>query len=211
MSWLSSFLKPGRGYEKAQEQLDKYYNEAQGYQKPIFEQGQGAYGNLAGAMGSLLDPAALQGKWIESYQTSPAALNAQKMASQQGLNAASSMGLMGSSPALSAIQQGTSQIGMEDRQNYLNDLMQKYLAGAGIAQNIYGIGAGAAGNMGQNAMNQGQNAAQMSYGRANAGGNMLGNLLGTAAGAGMGLATGGMSNIAGMNGQRGGGWNLFGG
>ena len=27
MSWLSSFLHPEKGYQKAQEQLDKYYNQ----------------------------------------------------------------------------------------------------------------------------------------------------------------------------------------
>jgi hypothetical protein len=198
MSWLSSFMHPGRGYDKAQGQLDKYYgqagdyyNQAQGYQQPYNQQGQAQYGNLSDIIKSLGDPQALQDKWASGYKESEAAKNAEGMAQQHGLDAASSMGLMGSTPALSAIQAGTSQIGAEDRQNYLNDLMQKYMAGAGISQGLYNTGAGAAGQMGQNAMgmgtnamNMGQNSAQMSYGKQNAGGSMLGNLIGTAAGLG---------------------------
>lgn len=184
MSWLSSFLSPGKGYEKGQEQLDKYYNQAQGYQQPYNQYGQDAYGNYSGAMNKLLDPAALQDEWIKKYTQSESSKNAQGMAQEHGLDAASSMGLMGSSPALNAIQAGTTQIGLDDRQNYLDNLMQKYMAGAGIAGNIFGTGANAAGQMGQNAMTQGQNSAQMAFGKQNAGGGMFGNLLG----AGIGLA-----------------------
>ena len=196
MSWLSSFLHPGKGYQKGQEQLDKYFgqtqnyfNQAQGYQLPYFQQGQGSFGPLSGAMNMLLNPEALQNKWASNYAESPAAKNAEAMATEHGLNAASSMGLMGSTPALQAIQAGTSQIGMQDRQNYLDNLMQKYLAGAGIAGNIYNQGANSANqmgnnamNMGTNAMNMGQNSANMAYGQQNAGGDMFGRLLGPLAG-----------------------------
>ncbi len=205
MSWLSSFLHPGRGYEKGQEQLDKYYQQAQGNLNPYNQNGLGQAGNLNDYIKSLMDPAALQSKWAEGYQTSPAALQAEKMAQEHGLNAASSMGLMGSNSALNAVQSGTSQIGMEDRQNYLNDLMQKYMAGAGLSQNIYGTGANAANSMSNNAMNMGQNSAQMAYGQQNAGGNMLGGLLG----AGVGLAGSALGGpIGGALAKR---WNLSGG
>jgi len=178
MSWFSSFIHPGRGYEKAQGELDKYYQQGQGYLNPYNQYGQGAYGNLSEAMKALLDPQALQDKWAKGYTESEAAKNAEAMAKEHGLDAASSMGLMGSSPALGAIQAGTSQIAMDDRENYLNNLMQKYMAGAGIAGNIFNTGAGAAGQMANNAMNMGQNSAQMAFGRQNAGGSMFGNLLG---------------------------------
>ena len=39
MSWLSSFLHPEKGYQGAQGQLDKYYNEGQGYQQPYNQNG----------------------------------------------------------------------------------------------------------------------------------------------------------------------------
>ncbi len=201
MSWLSSFLHPGKGYEKGQEQLDKYYGQAQGYMDPYNQQGQQQYGNLSEIIKNLMDPSALQNKWAQSYTESPSAIQAEKMAQEHGLNAASSMGLMGSNTALNATQAGTTQIGLDDRQNYLNDLMEKYRMGAGLSQGIYGTGANAAGQMGQNAMNQGQNSAQMAYGQQNAGGNMLGGLIGTGIGALAGPAGSALAKR----------WNLSGG
>jgi hypothetical protein len=183
-------------YKKAQEQLDKYYaqareayNQGQGYLQPYNQYGQNAYGNYSGAMNKLLDPAALEGEWIKSYSESPSAKNAQAMAQEHGLDAASSLGLMGSNTALNAIQSGTTQIGLDDRQNYLNDLMQKYMAGTGIAGNIFGTGANAANNMSSNAMNfakmgmdMGQNSAQMAFGQQAAPGSMMQNMMGAAPG-----------------------------
>lgn len=182
MSWLSNWLNPGRGYEKGQEQLDKYYQQGQGYQQPYNQNGQGQYGNLNEYIQNLMNPEALQSKWAEGYSESPAAKQAEQLAQEHGLNAASSMGLTGSNTALNAIQQGTSQIGLNDRQNYLDNLMQKYMAGAGLSQGIYNTGAQVGGQMGQNAMNMGQNSANMAYGKQNAGTDMFNGLLGTAGG-----------------------------
>lgn len=184
MGMFDSFLHPEKGYEAAQDELNKYFNQGQRYLQPYNQFGMNAYGDYSGAMKRLLDPAALEGEWIKGYSESPAAKQAEATAQGHGLNAASSMGLMGSNTALNAIQSGTSRIGLEDRQNYLNDLMQKYLAGAGIAGNIFNTGAGAASTMSNNAMNMGNNSAQMAYNRENAPGNMFAGLLG----AGMGLA-----------------------
>lgn len=184
MSWFDSFLHPEKGYEAGQNELDKYYRQSQGYLQPYNQFGQNAYGDYSGAMKRLLDPAALEAEWTKGYSESPNAKNAEAMAQGHGLNAASSLGLMGSNTALNAIQTGTSRIGLEDRQNYLNDLMQKYLAGTNIAGNIFNTGASAANNMSQNSMNMGNNSAQMAYNRENAPGNMFAGLLG----AGMGVA-----------------------
>lgn len=203
MGWLSSFLHPDKGYKKGQEQLDKYYNQGQGYLKPYNQFGQDAYGPLSGAMQSLLDPTKLEGNWVNSYNESPSALNTERMAQEHGLNAASGLGLMGSNTALNAIQGGTAQIGLDDRQNYLNDLMQKYLAGAGIAGNIFNTGANTASSMSGNAMNMGQNSAQMAYGKQNAPGDLFGKLLG----AGVGMYTGRNRN----NADGSGGWSFGGG
>lgn len=182
MSWLSSWLNPGKGYKDAQKELEKYYQQAQQYQQPYMQHGEEAYGGLNEMMKNLMNPEELYAKWAGGYSESPAAKQAEEMAKNRGLEDASALGLMGSSPALQAIQAGTSHIGMEDRQNYLDNLMQKYLAAAGIGQNIYGTGANAAGQLGQNAMNMGQNAAGLKYGQANASGNLFGNILGAAGG-----------------------------
>ena len=205
MSWMTSFLSPGKGYDKGQEQLDKYYNDAQGYQQPYNQNGQDQYSNLNEFIKNMMDPQALQDKWASGYKESEAAKQAESMAQEHGLNAASSMGLMGSNTALNATQAGTTQIGLNDRQNYLDNLMQKYMAGANAAQGVYNTGSSTAGQMGQNAMTQGQNSAEMAYGKQNAGGNMLGGLIGAGIGA-AGSALGGP--IGGALAKR---WNLSGG
>jgi hypothetical protein len=146
----------------------------------------------------------LQNEWAQGYAESPSARNAEAMAQEHGLNAASGLGLMGSNTALNAIQGGTTQIGLNDRQNYLDNLMQKYLAGTGIAGNIFNQGAGAAGTMGANAMNMGGNAAQLAFGKQNAPGDLFGKLIGT----GVGYMTGG---AGGKSDGSAGGWSLGGG
>lgn len=192
MSWISSFLHPERGYDAARKAAEDYYRQAQGYLNPYNQGGVNAGTNLTTAAGKLSDPVALQDEWSNAYKTSDYAKNLQAQAQQGGLDAASSMGLMGSTPALQAIQGGTAQIGNADRQQYLNDLMQKYQAGIGINTNMYNTGASTAGQMGTNAMNQGSNAGGAAYGSTNAPGSMFSNLLGAAGNLGTSWLTGGM-------------------
>ena len=103
MSWLSKFLHPEKGYEKGQEQLDKYYAQGQGYLQPYNQFGQNAYGDINTAMKALLNPEELQNKWTQSYTESPQAKQAEAMAQEHGLNAASGLGLMGSGLFLGAL------------------------------------------------------------------------------------------------------------
>jgi len=207
MSWLSSFLHPERPYQAAQDQMQQYYGQAQGQMQPFIQQGQQAYGGLSDAMQQLLHPEKLQGDWMQSYETSPQALQMQEQAKQSGLGAASAMGLMGSSPALQAIQQGQSQIGAADRQSYLDSLMDKYKTGIGVGQNIYGAGAQMAGQGAQNAMNMGNIMGGLAGGEAGAGGGMLGQLLGGGLNLGLNYLTGGM----GQGGFGRGAWSTAGG
>lgn len=195
MGWLDKFFGGGDEYEKGQDQLDKYYTEGQNYLKPYNDFGQQAHGDLSGAMKRLLNPMDLEAEWTNAYHESPAAIQAEKAAQQHGLNAANAMGLNGSNTALQAIQGGTSRIGMADRDSWLNRLMQKYMTGTGIAQNIFNTGAGTAGMMANNATNMGNNSAQMSYGQEAAGGdsmftNLLSKGLGWAAGGPIGAGVG---------------------
>ena len=198
MSWLSSFLHPEKGYNAAQEQLDKYYNNAQGRLQPYNQNGQDVYSKYKDAMEKLMNPGGLQDEWSKNYKESDIAKQNEAMASQSGLNAAQQMGLNGSSPALQAIQSGTAGIVAGDRQKYLDDLMEKYMTGIGIGKDIYGTGANAAGKQSDNAMTQGQNSAQTQFNQKNAQGDMFGKLLGYGTGL-VGSALGG------------GGWNPFGG
>jgi len=180
MNMLWSFLHPEDAYDKAEEAANKGYNEAQGYQRPFWQQGQDQYGRLNQAENDLLDPAALQDKWSKGYDTSDFARRLLAQNQTQGLGAASSMGLMGSSAAIGDIQQGAGNIVSKDREQYMKDLMEKYLHGIGIGQNIYGIGANAGADMGGRAMEHGRDTAGLEYGKQAAPGELFGKVAGTA-------------------------------
>lgn len=177
---ISSFFHPEEGYQKAGEQLQQYYRDAQGNLQPYNQNGMDQYGRLNTQANALGNPVDLQNQWAQSYQESPYAKQMEGQAKEAGLGAASSMGLMGSSAALNNLQQSSHDIMQSDRQQYMNDLMNKYMASVGIGQNLYGTGANAAGQMGQNAMNQGTNMAEVQYGKTNAPGQLFGKLAGAA-------------------------------
>ena len=75
-----SFFNPGKGYEKGQEQLDKYYNQAQGFQQPYNQNGQNQAFNLNDYIQNLMNPEALQDKWASGYKESDSAKQAEEMA-----------------------------------------------------------------------------------------------------------------------------------
>lgn len=190
MGMLSSFLHPEKGYKKAQQTSDKYFQQALQFQLPTFQQGQNAYSKLEEFINNLSNPEQLQSRFISGYEESPAAKMEEEMAKQRGLNAAASMGLSGSTPALNALQTGTSNIVNADRQKYIDDLLQKYLAAAGIAGSVYNTGANAGSNLFSGIQNQGNNQAQLEFNKANAPGDLFGQILGTGAGL-VGSALGG--------------------
>ncbi len=163
MGWLDD-LFGSSGYDDAMDQLTKAHQQAMGYLQPYEQFGEGAGKALSGAASQLMNPEALESKWISDYHESPFAKQQQALAQQQGMSAASSMGLEGSSPALQAIQQGTTNIGLADRQQYLHDLMNKYLAGVNVNQGLYGTGANVAGRMAQMQDAYGNQMANLQYG-----------------------------------------------
>lgn len=199
---INSFLHPEKGYEKAAEESRRYWDEAKGYQMPYMQHGNEQYGNLMNAENALLNPEELQNKWAKGYEESPYAKMLLEENTGQGMDAASAMGLMGSSGALNNIQRGAGMITAADRRQYLQDLMEKYMKGVGIGENIYGIGANAAGNLSSGAQTMGQNMAGLAYGRQTAPGQLFGKLIGTAGTAAMNYAmpgSGTMMNNAGGN------------
>lgn len=191
MSWISgipvvgkgidSFLNPDQGYKDAAKQMQQYFQQAQNYQEPYRAQGMNQMGRLFSAEDQLLDPSKLLAKWMGSYEESPFAQKSMANAKESGLDAASSMGLMGSSPAITNIQNSSGDIMNADRQQYMNDMMQKFMAGIGISQNMFNTGAATAGNMGNQAMQMGGNMGEMAYGAANAPGDRLAQILHDAA------------------------------
>jgi len=193
---FNSFMHPEKGYEAAEKPVEQYYRDAQGNLQPYNTQGQSQFQRLMDQANALNNPAQLENQWAAGYSESPYAKALTEQSKNAGLDAASSMGLVGSSAALNNIQKSAGDIMQSDRQNYMNDLMNKYLASIGIGQSIYGTGANAAGAMSTNAMNTGQNLAGLEYGRVNAPGEQFGKLLGTAVNAGVNYATGGIKPAA---------------
>jgi len=193
---INSFFNPGAAYSDASKKEDQYWNQAQGYAQPFINNGVNQGGILSNTENNLLDPGALEDKWSAGYQPSAYAQQMLKQNQGEGLDAASSMGLMGSSAALNNIQTGAGNIVNQDRQQYMNDLMQKYMTGIGIGQNIYGTGANMAGQMAQEAQKQGDTQAGLAYGEAAAPGALFGKLAGMGINMGLNYATGGLSGAA---------------
>lgn len=195
MSWISStldsFFNPQKGYDEAAKKMEQYWKQAQQFQEPYRQAGVDQLPILTGAQSALLDPSKLLGEWMGTYEASPYAQKSISNATDAGMNAASSMGLIGSSPAITNIQNSAGDIMNKDRQQYLDDLMNKYMTGIGVGQNIYGIGAQTAGNMGNQALNVGQNMGQAAYGSQNAQGDMLAQMMAMAAKMYMQKQTGG--------------------
>lgn len=195
---LTSFVNPGHGYKAAQNQLQDFYGQQQGYMNPFITQGMQGAQPMQNAMERMLNPTDLYNEWSQGYETSPAAQQTMQRAQESGLNAAGAMGLSGSTPALRAIQQGAGNIMQQDRQNYMQDLMNKYLTGANMAQNLYGMGQQAGTNMAGYAGQMAPNMAQMEQARQAAPGEMFGNFLGAG-----GQILGGMVGGGAMGGSEG--------
>jgi len=195
MGMFDFITHPGKGYKDAQKEYTKGWEQAQNYQSPYWQSGMDQIGRLTGAEDKLLDPAALQNEWASGYEMSPYAQQLQDQAKSSGMDAASSMGLLGSSTALSNIQQGSSNIMQKDRQQYMDDLMKKYLSGIGIGQNMYGTGAQMGGQLGNQSMQYGQGMGNLKMGEQNAKNQMIQDMINMAIRGGMAYGTGGMSEV----------------
>lgn len=178
---LDSFMHPEKGYQEAQKPVRKSWEQAQDFQAPYANAGRDQIPTLRGAEDQLLHPEQLQNQWAAQYEASPYAQQLLKENQSQGLDAASYMGLNGSSAALGNIQQGAGKITSADRQQFLNDLMEKFIKGLGIGQDIFGKGAATAGNLGQQSIGVGETLGNLRGNEVNAPGNQFNNLLRTAA------------------------------
>lgn len=178
---LTSFFNPAGGYEEAQNKVRDAWKQQQEFLNPYNQAGKGQISQLQGAENKLLSPEQLESQWAQNYQTSPYAQQLMQQNKAQGLDAASSMGLMGSSAALGNIQQGAGNIMNKDRQQYMHDLMEKYMAGLGIGKTMYGGGLQSAGQLANQAQQYGNTMGGLAAKEYAAPGQMFGNLLGTAA------------------------------
>ncbi len=189
VAFPSAVFDPGKGSRLAQDQWKKAWAEAKGFQQPYNQAGLDQIGKLTGAEDKLLDPAALQSEWAEGYEMSPYAQQMQKEAEASGMESAGSQGLLGSSASINNIQQGATNIMQKDRQQYMNDLMEKYKAGLGIGQDIFGKGAQTAANLGGQAMQFGQGMGNLKAGEQESTRQMMMDFMKMIAGASTGGAT----------------------
>lgn len=193
---INSFFHPERAYKKSRKEYEKYYNQGQGQLNPYNQLGQNQGNVLTNAQNELLNPQTLLNKWLADYQESPYAKQSFENAKAGGLDAASAQGLLGSNAATQNIENSAGEIMQKDRNQYLEDLMNKYLTGIGIGKDIYGTGANAASQQARNAIEAGQNEAGFKYGEYQAPGNLLERLISQ----GIQLYTGGMGGGGGFNG-----------
>lgn len=193
MGIFDSIFDPGRAYRKAADEYKKGWEQAQGYEKPYWQSGTDQINKLTGAEDKLLDPSKLQSEWAAGYETSPYAKQLQDQAMSQGLDSAGSMGLLGSSSALQSLQQGSTNIMQKDRQNYMDDLMKKYLSGIGIGQNMFNTGATMGGKLGDQSMSFGEQMGKAKFGDMTSKNKMISDLINLAIRGGMAYGTGGAS------------------
>lgn len=175
---IMDFLDPGAGYKSAMKEYTKGYEEGKGYLDPYAGAGTSQLDQLLSAQGALMDPAALQSQWAQGYEMSPYAQQLQGAAQEAGLSSMGSMGLGGSSAALQNLQQTSANIMQSDRERYMKDLMDKYMTGIDIGQDIYGKGAGAAGQLGQMGMQYGQGMGELEAMKSQSRNQMMMDLLG---------------------------------
>lgn len=173
MSWLSQLFHPGGAYDTASKSSKEGYEEGKGLRQPYIDNGGEAGNDLMEQLKKLFNPGGLQDEWSNNYETSASGKQDQANAQANGLDAASSMGLGGSSAALNNIQNRTSDIGQKDKQQYMKDLMEKYMAGIGLGKDIYNTGATTANAGADSATQQGDTQGGLNFGKYNSGPNML--------------------------------------
>lgn len=179
-SWMRSFLHPEDAYKKAGREAEKGWQEAKGYEMPYYNAGTSQIGKLTGAQDQLMHPDQLESQWASTYETSPYAKQLMDQSKNAGLDAASSMGLLGSSSALGNIQTGASNIMNKEREQYMKDLMEKYMKGVGIGTNMFDTGATTGTNLANQAVGAGENRGAATYGAASAPGEMFKSLMNAA-------------------------------
>lgn len=153
-----------RPYQKAGEAYQPYYHEAQGYQNPFFQAGQGALGDYQGWLKGQQDPSGFINHLMGQYQESPWAKYQQQQAMRAAQNMGSASGLTGSTPLQLQAQQNASNISSGDMQNWISNVLginTNY--GTGLQGLIQG-GQGAANNMSSLASNAGEYMGGVNYG-----------------------------------------------
>ncbi len=178
---LESFFNPGKGFENAQQQAEKYYGQAQGFQQPYLQRGGQAGGILDQILAQYANPEQTFNQYATGYQESPYAKQQAERAKQEGLGLLSSMGLLGSTPGIQGVQGGITNVVNQGREGYLQHLFDLLHHGASLGENLYGHGASAANQAGSYAQQMGETSGNNAANAYAAPGQMFGGLLGAGA------------------------------
>ncbi len=138
------FGDAGKPYKDASKQLERYLPQAQGYQQPFLQAGQGAIPGMQNWLQSMQNPSQFINNQMQNYQESPYAHYQQQQGMRAAQNMGSASGMTGSTPLMQFAQQNAQDISGKDMNNWLQHVL-------GI-NTQYGAGM-------QNMMNMGQHSA----------------------------------------------------
>lgn len=110
-------------YKDAEEQYNKYYNNAVQNQQPYQDAGTGAIPKYQDWLDAQKDPAKFINDQMGKYNESDYAHNLQQSSLNAGQNAASASGLMGSTPMMQQLQQNAGQITSADQNQWLQHVL----------------------------------------------------------------------------------------
>ncbi len=163
-------------YKDAQKQIEKYFPQAQEYQKPFYEAGKDAIPGFQNWLQSMQNPSQFINNQMQNYQESPYA----KYQQEQGLRAAQNMGsasgMTGSTPLMQFAQQNAQDISSKDMNSWLQNVLginNQY--GQGM-NNLMTGGQGAANSLTQLMSDYMNSQAQLAYGKGGAQQGQLGGL-----------------------------------
>jgi hypothetical protein len=159
----SLFGDPSKPYNEAGKEFEKYYNQAREYQQPYYEAGTGAIPQYQDYLKKMSDPAKYINNLTKQYSTSPQEQYAQDQAMRAATNAASSSGLIGSTPYQLQAQQNAGDIANQYQNQWLQNVLginSQYGAGLG---NLMGMGQGGANQITNLLSSLGSNMGQIAY------------------------------------------------
>ena len=178
MPFWDAILDPGKPARRARQTAEASIDRGAQYTEPYRNAGDRQIPIMEGEQQKLLNPGQMQSDWAQGYETSPWAQQQIQHDTEQGKDLASSMGLLGSSTAATGLNASASQLYQKDRQQYMDDLMKKYMMGIGLGSDFMNRGAQSAnqlqGNWSQNAQSLGTAAHNANQ----AVPDMLGNIMG---------------------------------
>lgn len=175
------FGHSGNPYKHAARIYQDYANRAQAMEQPFYNAGTAAIPEYQSWLHGMQNPSGFINNLMNQYQQSPYAAYEQQQAMRAAQNAGSATGLTGSTPLLKQMQQNAANISSQDMNQWLGNVLGiNTMYGQG-EQNLMAGGHQAGNSLASLLTNQGNNMAEMRYGRDVGRQNDLFNMIGGAA------------------------------